>query len=73
MKKITMRAARVNVGMTCKEAAKRLGISEHKLRNIELYRSIPNAQDIANMCELYDAKYSNLIFFHPDTAKSVLK
>lgn len=62
MPKITMKAARVNVGLTQKQAAKRMGVSNKTLCNWEKGESYPNAMQIKTICELYGVAYDNLIF-----------
>ena len=59
---ITVRAARVNVGLTQKEAAEKLGISESMLYKIEVGESFPRVPLINKMLELYDTHYDDLIF-----------
>ena len=63
MPKITLKAARVNAGLTQKEAAKRLGVSNKTLWSWENGLSIPKANQISAICDLYGINYDNLIFF----------
>ena len=42
MKKYSLKAIRVNAGLTMKEASERIGISVVTLRNYEKYKTIPN-------------------------------
>ena len=51
--KITIEAARVNAGLSVKEAAAQLGISYASLRNFEKGTSEPTKQIIAKMCTVY--------------------
>lgn len=60
---ITMRAARINVGLTQEEASKQLGISENTLRNWESGKSAPRASKIPDICRLYKCSIENIIFF----------
>lgn len=62
MSKITLRAARVNIGMTQKEAAKALKISNKTLGNWENGSSTPKAIYIDNICELYKVPYDEINF-----------
>jgi transcriptional regulator with XRE-family HTH domain len=62
MLKITLEAARVNAGHTQKEAAKLLGISNKTLQNWECSKSFPNADKIAEICDLYGIAYDNINF-----------
>lgn len=62
MSKITLKAARVNIGITQKEAAKRLNVSNKTLCNWENGISVPKADKIDAICNLYHLQYDNLIF-----------
>ena len=62
MPKITLRAARVNVGITQKEAATKLNVSNKTLCNWENGVSVPKADKIDAICSLYNVAYDNLIF-----------
>lgn len=59
---ITLKAARVNSGLTQKNAAKQLNISEDRLYNYENGRSSPNAMLIKRMLKLYGVSFSDIIF-----------
>ena len=67
MLKITLEAARRNVKLTQKEAAKRLGISNKTLGNWENGVTSPGAHMIAKICKLYGVAYDN-IFFEDESA-----
>lgn len=60
--KITIKAARTNVGLSQKEAADRLGISNKTLGNWENGVCFPPADMIPKICELYGMSYDNLNF-----------
>ena len=62
MVQITLEAARVNAGYTQKEAAKRLGISNCTLLHWEKGISMPKANQIVAICDLYGVPYDMLIF-----------
>ena len=51
--KITLKAARINAGMTQKEAAERIGISEQTLSSWERCRTYPNVLEMENMRKVY--------------------
>lgn len=65
MFKISLEAARVNVGLDQKTAASRLGVSNKTLCNWEKYITFPNAAQILKICELYRAPY-DIIDFLPN-------
>ena len=67
MVKITLRAARVNRGLSQKEAAKKLGISNRTLCNWEIGLSYPPANKISDICGLYGVCYDNLNFLPNDS------
>ena len=62
MPKITLKAARVNAGLSQEEAAKKLEISKKTLCNWENGSSMPRADKIDRICALYGIPYDNLIF-----------
>jgi len=62
MEQVTLKAARVNVGLTQKEAAHALGVSNKTLSNWENGVSVPGADKIDLICALYDRSYNGVIF-----------
>jgi len=62
MPKITLKAARVNAGLTQKEAAKRLNVSNKTLCNWENGLAMPKVDKIEPICALYNVTYDQLIF-----------
>ena len=62
MAKMTLKAARVNVGLSQKAAASDLGVSNKTLGNWESGLSFPKADQIASICNLYKVSYDDLIF-----------
>lgn len=62
MAKLTMKAARVNAGLTQKEAAKRFGISNKTLSSWESGVSSPRADQVTEICECYGIPYDDIIF-----------
>ena len=67
MVKISIRAARVNVGLSQKEAAEQLGVSSKTLGNWEKGTTFPPADKIAAICELYGVHYDQLNFLPTDS------
>lgn len=51
--KVSLKAMRVNCGLTQKEAAKSLKIAEITLLNWEKYKSAPNVLQFKKICDLY--------------------
>lgn len=62
MGKITLKAARVNAGLTQKEAAAELKVSNKTLANWENGKAVPKADKIDMICNLYRINYDNLNF-----------
>lgn len=62
MVRMTMKAARVNVGLSQKAAAKKIGVSNKTLCNWEAGKTFPGADKIPVICEVYKTTYDNLIF-----------
>ena len=60
--KLSLKAVRVNAGYSQKQASKKLGISNKTLCSWENGRSMPNAQHIEKLCELYNVNYDNVNF-----------
>lgn len=70
MVKISLRAARVNAGLSQKEAAARLGVSNKTLGNWEKGITFPPADKILEICKLYSVSYDNLNFLPSDSLKA---
>lgn len=59
---ITLKAARVNRGLTQKQAAKMLGITDKTLFNYEMGVSFPDVPMIDKILKLYNLKYDDINF-----------
>lgn len=59
---ITLKAARVNKGLTQKKAAEMLGISEYTLMNYEKGKSYPGVHVLKKIESLYEVPYHKIIF-----------
>ena len=62
MLKISLKAARVNAGLSQKEVANTLKISNKTLTNWENGKSFPDAEKIDALCNLYGLSYDNINF-----------
>lgn len=60
--KFSLAAARVNAGLSQKEAAEKLGISNKTLCSWENYLTFPSADMIPKICELYGIPYDQINF-----------
>ena len=62
MVRLTLKAARVNAGLTQKAAAKKLNVSNKTLGSWENGLTAPNAKKVPDICQLYGIGYDDLIF-----------
>lgn len=60
--KITLRAARVNAGLTLAEAAKLLEVSEQTIINWEKGRNYPDVRKVMKIEDTYGVPYREIIF-----------
>ena len=70
MFQITLEAARVNAGYSQKDAAEKLGVSNCTLLRWEKGVSMPKANQIVAICDLYRVPYDMLIFLPEKLAES---
>ena len=59
---ITLKAARVNAGLTQQDAARQLGVTVQTLSNYEKYKRSPSILVAKKMAALYDATLDDLFF-----------
>lgn len=67
MFKITLAAARVNAGLSQKQAAELLGVSNKTLCKWEIGTAFPTTEKVALICEVYGCPIDVLIFL-PDNS-----
>lgn len=60
--KITLRAARVNAGLTLAQAAKLLDVSEQTIINWEKGRNYPDVRKVMKIEDVYGVPYREIIF-----------
>lgn len=60
--RITLAAARVNAGLSQREAAEKIGVSRTTIQSWESYKTSPDGDAILRICEAYDVSMNNLIF-----------
>ena len=70
MTRLTLRAARVNAGYSQETAASLLKISPYTLSNWERGISMPKANRIDSICDLYGVTFDMLIFLPNKSALS---
>lgn len=64
--KFTLKTARQYNGLTQKEAAKRIGITEDTLSNYERGKSYPDVLVLRKIEQVYQMNYNDLIFLPND-------
>lgn len=69
--KITLKAARVNAGMTQREAAIAMGTTKDTISNWERHKSFPGAKSIKRIEEVYGVPYDSILFLPQNNALSV--
>ena len=62
MVKITLKAARINAGLTQGDVATELGVSLSTIKNWEKGITFPTQPQIDNLCNLYGVPYDALNF-----------
>ena len=62
MSQITLKAARVNAGLTQLAVAEKLNISVATVKNWECAKTFPKQPHIEALCELYGVSYDNIFF-----------
>ena len=70
--KITVKAARVNAGLTQAEVCVKLGITKGTLISYEKYRTIPDIATAKAMAKLYGQSVNDIIFLPSDCALSAI-
>jgi transcriptional regulator with XRE-family HTH domain len=71
--KITLRAARVNKGLTQEEVAKKIKKSKNTIVNYENGKSVPDIETGKALAALYGCSIDDLIFLPDDCALSTNK
>ena len=68
MPKFTLAAARKNAGLTQKQVAEKLNISNSTLVKWEKGIAFPKPHQVIPICKLYNMDYDDIIFFLPKNA-----
>lgn len=63
MEKLTLKAARVNAGLTQPEAAEKIGVSVTTLLSYEKGTSFPDVRTVKRIEDAYGVEYRDLQFF----------
>lgn len=67
MQKMTLKALRINSGLSQEKAAKKLGVAAATLSKWETAKSFPDAVAISKIENLYNTNYNNIIFLPKNT------
>lgn len=62
MQKATLKALRINKGLTLEQASKKLGINIVTLSSYENAKTFPDVQIVNKILELYDTTFDNVNF-----------
>lgn len=65
---MTLKAARVNAGLSQAEASEKIGVTKDTLGNWERGKTYPNALNIRKIEEVYGVRYDSIIFLLKDDA-----
>lgn len=60
--KITLRALRVNAGLTLRDVSKKIDISTEILRSYEMNKTFPDFKKLSQLLALYNVKYGDVVF-----------
>lgn len=66
--KMTLKAARINTGLSQAEASKKIGVSKDTLGNWERGKTYPNALHIRKIEDAYGVQYDSIIFLLENNA-----
>ena len=71
MQKMTLKAARVNKGLSQEQAAEMLGVTRNVVSNWERQLTFPDVVMLGKIEEVYGVSYADLIFLPESNALSV--
>lgn len=71
IKQLTLKAIRVNKGLTQEEAAKRIGISKNTLSEYERGRTYPDIPILKRIEQAYNVGYNDINFLLSDNGLTV--
>ena len=59
---ISLKAARVNAGLTQKQAAEKIGVNVSTIVKWETGKSVPSTKHVPNITSAYNTTYDDIIF-----------
>ena len=66
MKTYSLKAIRINAGLTLEEASKLIGVSSATLFNYEHFRTTPDNDKIKKLMQIYNVSYDEIRFLPSD-------
>lgn len=73
MRVYSMKAIRIDLGLTLEEASKLIGVSKYTLYNYEHFKTIPSAEKIKKIMQAYNVSYSEIRFLPNKNEKLAVK
>ena len=71
MKTYSLKAMRINTGLTLEEASKLIGVSSATLSNYEHFRTTPDNDKIKKIMEVYNVTYDEIRFLPSEKEKKL--
>ncbi len=73
MRIYSLKAIRINLGLTLEEAAKLIGISKYTLYNYEHFKNSPDYKIVEKISKVYDVSYNEIRFLPNKREKLAVK
>jgi len=73
MRVYSLKAIRVNLGLTLEEASELIGISKYTLFNYEHFKTVPDNDKIKKIMKAYDVSYNEIRFVPNKREKLAVK
>lgn len=73
MRVYSLKAIRVNLGLTLEEASELIGISKYTLFNYEHFKTVPDNDKIKKIMKAYDVSYNEIRFVPNKKEKLAVK
>lgn len=68
--KWTLKAIRINLGLSQQEIAEKLGVSRETYQNYEAYKTFPDVATVKKIIEISNIDFNDIIFLPVKFAKS---
>lgn len=69
---ISLKAIRMNLGLTLDEASELIGVSKYTLSNYEHYKTVPNVSRINKIASVYGVSVDEIRFLPNEKEKKLL-